>query len=276
MSPRLPSCHYIACMSYGADSLRLLVVFSAAVLFEHRYRTCAIRCAQVSSYGLIMSKVNYLKDIRSAFESRGYGTAEDAKIFSPGDIWYKHQSSTESLVHVVNLNFKPSSRSYSVHVGVFNPFVKNIVFSEWAQLKNMINPLRFNEVYLYYYCWHKFDAGRALQWDLLYLLPDPFDRESWRARFDSLFLDFIDKYFYVIKDDVGIFRLLLGVHAPFEWQVSNPILRAAEVVVLGKNAGIEKDEVRRNLVGIPDLAMSDLAEFMNWNDKVDTLLALYY
>lgn len=223
-----------------------------------------------------MKKVNYLKEVRRAFESKGYEVANDAKIFSPGELWYKHKSCTESLVHVVRLELKPSSKSYSVHVGVFNPIVKNIVFSRWDRLKGLISPLRFNEVFLYYYCWNRFDPGRALEWDFSRLLPDPLNRESWQLRFDSLFCNFIDKFFFPINDDLGIFRLLLRVDVPFEWPVSNPVLRAAEIVVLGKNAGLDREEVRESLIGIPISAAVDLPEFSNWNDKIKSLLEIYY
>ena len=223
-----------------------------------------------------MGKVNPVKEIRAAFEAKGYETATDARIFSPGEIWYRHKSSTESLVKVVNLDYKPYSKAYSVHVGVFNPVVKTIVFSKWDQLRTLINPLRFNEVYLYYYCWHKFDAGRASISGGASLLPDPLNRDSWRIFFDSLFLDFIDKYFSAISDDVGIFRLLMRADKPFEWFFSNPVLRAAEIVVLGKVAGMQEYEIAQSLIRIPDLSAAALPEFENWHETVDSLIDLYY
>ena len=67
-----------------------------------------------------MGKVNHVKEIRAAFQAKGYETATDARIFSPEEIWFRHKSSTGSLVKVVNLDCKPYSKAYSVHVGVFN------------------------------------------------------------------------------------------------------------------------------------------------------------
>lgn len=223
-----------------------------------------------------MSKINYLKEIRAAFELKGYEVAEDAKIFSQGEIWYRHKASTESLVNAIRLELKPSAKSYSVHVGVLNPIVKNTVFSKFEDVKSIISPSRFNEVFLYYYCWNRFDAGRALKWDFLYLLPDPFNRDAWRSRFDSIFHNFIDKYFLAINDDLGIYRLLLRVDVPFEWSISNPVLRAAEIVVLGKSAGLKKDEIRESLIHVPDLAAVNSPEFNEWSTKINNIIEIYY
>lgn len=184
--------------------------------------------------------MNYLAEIRCALESRGYRPLLNEVVASRGDLWYRHVASTAAVEHILYLSYKPAAKAYSVEVGVFNVGARDAVAQKLPALSRFIEPgYLASPILMERPCWHMFDAGRALAWESVFIIPTPRKREHWPQLFQSLFSDFIEQFFFSIRDGSGILELLLRNDPPFEWFMTNPVLRIAEIAALGKIEGIE-------------------------------------
>lgn len=185
--------------------------------------------------------MNVLKDIRQAFEQRGYREMPDVDTMKRGSIWYRHESSTFDIEHVIYLSYKPNAKAYSVHVGVFNPAVRERIIAALPWMSSFVEPIYLaDSFFVGRPCWHMFDAGRALNWKSIYVIPDPQDRASWGQLFESLFADFIELNFFNIRDSGGILELLFRNYAPYEWSLTNSIFRTSEIISLGRVCKIDR------------------------------------
>ncbi len=183
--------------------------------------------------------MDYLTDIRCAFESKGYEPLPNVAIASRGDAWYRYTGSTALVEHILYLSHKPAANAYSVHVGAVNLDARMAVAQKLPVLCRFIEPGYLASPFLMERpCWHLFDAGRALKWESVYIIPPPKQPESWPNLFASLFSDFIERLFFSIYNCNGILELLLRNDPPFEWFLTNPVLRIAEIAALGKIAGV--------------------------------------
>jgi hypothetical protein len=92
-----------------------------------------------------------------------------------------------------------------------------------------------------------FDAGRALNWPLL-MCPDPFAREQWPDQQRALVSRLLEPIFWNMRSAGDIMELLYRDDIPFEWGVSGPVLRAAEIVALSKILELDPSAVKEKLV----------------------------
>jgi hypothetical protein len=189
--------------------------------------------------------MDYLSKIREALETKGYVPFPGAAIAARGDIWFRHESSTPTVNHVLYLSYKPAARAYGVHVGVFDINARAEVEDRLPGLSGFIEPNYLSSpILMNRPCWHIFDAGRALKWGSLFIIPIPRDPGSWQNLLDSLFSDFLAPVFFSIRDAAGILGLLMRNDPPFEWFLTNPVLRIAEIAALGKVAGVDPKVLR--------------------------------
>lgn len=192
--------------------------------------------------------MHYLSKIQEALEVKGYVPIPGGVIAARGDIWFRHESSTRSLNHMLYLSYKPAARAYGVHVGIFDIDVRAQVVDRLAIFSRFMEPNYLSSpILMSRPCWHLFDAGRALKWGSLFILPIPRDPESWRILLDVLFTDFLAPVFFSIRDAAGIMGLLMRNDKPFEWFLTNPVLRIAEIAALGKCAGADPEVLRAGI-----------------------------
>ena len=221
--------------------------------------------------------MNVLKDVRQAFERRGYQKMSEVESIGKGDIWYRHVSSTTSVVHVAYLSYKPSSKSYSVHIGAFNPAARDSVIGAMPSLSSFIAPIWLDDkFFLRRPCWHMFDAGRALGWDSIYVIPNPNDREGWSVLFESLFENFIEPIFFEIHNALGVQTLLLRDDPPFEWKYTSSIVRAAEVISLGRESGIDRSTLLERLDPCRSVISRNIYGEKRYEDMVEVLFDQLY
>lgn len=220
--------------------------------------------------------MNILSDIRAAFESRGYERLADAVVASRGDIWYRHESSTAAVEHILYLSYKPSAKAYSVHVGVFNPDVRRAIEGHLVELSRFMEPSYLESpILMKRPCWQMFDAGRALKWDSVFIIPSPRDQNSWTRLFESLFSDFVEPFFFSISDANGIMELLLRNDPPFEWFLTSPVLRIAEIAALGKIPKADQEVLRKKIDAFSD-AISRRIPGANYNEAVNVIFEHLY
>jgi hypothetical protein len=219
--------------------------------------------------------MDYLASIRNAFEAKGYERFEFVAPI-PGDIWFKHVLSNSVVEHVLCLSYKPTAKAYSVHVGAFNADARNAVVQKLPQLERFIEPDYLASPFLMERpCWQIFDAGRALRWESIFVIPSPRNPDSWPHQFNLLFTDFIEKFFFCIRDCKGIIELLLRNDAPFEWFMSNPVLRISEIAALGKIAGEEPDFLMGRINVFKEIILRRLP-LGNYKDTIDGIFQELY
>jgi len=180
--------------------------------------------------------------------ARGYAPISGAPVAASGDVWLRHKSSTTGVNHVLYLSYKPNARAYGIHAGVFDPFVHAEIrsrldlFAPYIEQNYLTSPFLINRP-----CWNLFDAGRALKWGTLYVIPTPRDPLTWTTQLDSLFSDFLEPTILSISDATGIMELLLRNSPPFEWFLTNPVFRIAEIAGLAKIAGANANLLRSRI-----------------------------
>jgi hypothetical protein len=220
--------------------------------------------------------MDYLADIRGAFESKGYKPLPNVVVASRGDVWYRHAASTAMVEHILYLSHKPAAKAYSVHVGVFNLDTRVAVAQKLPVLSRFIEPSYLASPFLMERpCWHIFDAGRALKWESVFIIPSPKEPESWPHLFVSLFTDFIERFFFSIRDCNGILELLLRNDPPFEWFLTNPVLRIAEIAALGKIAGVEPSALIGRVDVLSEIISRRLPD-VNYRDTINKVFDQLY
>lgn len=220
---------------------------------------------------------NYPADIRRAFEMRGYQEIANAIVASAGDVWYRHKASTAQVEHVAYLSYKPTAKAYSVHVGASNADARKAVEEALPRLSQFIEPgYLASPFFMKRPSWQIFDAGRALKWESVFIIPNPRDRDSWPALFDSLFSNFLMPNFFSIHDARGIHELLLRNDAPFEWFMTNPVLRIAEIAALGKIARVDRQELINAIDDYSEMIVRRLHGSTRPSDVINYIFNLLY
>jgi hypothetical protein len=216
--------------------------------------------------------MTYLSEIRNALEVKGYRPIPNKVTSSRGELWYRHIVSTAAVEHLLYLDYKPAAKAYSVHVGALNLGARIAVAQKLPVLGRFVEPdYLASPILMQRPCWHMFDAGRALNWESVYIIPTPRKEERWPQLFDSLFVDFIDRVFLPIRDCRGIIELLLRNDCPFEWFMSSPALRIAEIAALGKIEGIEPTV----LIGRLNLLSEVISRRIPGGDSRDAINAIF-
>lgn len=215
--------------------------------------------------------MDYLTKIREELFARGYTSISAAVVAAHGDLWLCHQSSTTSVNHVLYLSYKPNAQAYGVHAGIFDPRVHAEIGARLDRLSPFIEHNYLESPFLIDRpCWNLFDAGRALKWGALYVIPTPRDPISWPGQLDSLFSDFLEPTFLSIADANGIMELLLRNDPPFEWFLTNPVLRIAELVGLGRVAGADAELLRSRIDAYAKISARRIPEGQ-YNRAVDLI-----
>jgi hypothetical protein len=189
------------------------------------------------------------EDFLNAFVGLGYHYIDGAPLVSRRDGWLLYDRSTEEVTHVATLEFKPTAKSYAVRLGIFNPYAQRLVKRALPSILRYLHPAlsRNSESYFGRPHWMLFDAGRALKWPLL-MCPDPFVREQWPDQLSALVARLLEPIFWNIRSAGDIIELLYRDDIPFEWGVSGPVLRVAEIVALSKVLELDPGSVKEKLV----------------------------
>jgi hypothetical protein len=168
-----------------------------------------------------------------------------------GEIWFRHVSSSSEVAYVLSLDYKPSAKAYSVYAGVFCLEARSLVEELLPLVFESIAPI-YSKLPLFFSrpCWHMFDAGRALNWDSVYVMPNPHQRSLWPNLFKDLFENFLNPVIFKIEDPLEIIDLLMHNDPPFEWQFGVPLLRASEIIALGRVCGVDRDELGDRINGL--------------------------
>lgn len=182
----------------------------------------------------------YLDNFREAFEAKGYRPLQGVHSRAIGDIWYRFETSNNQATHLANLQYKPTADAYAVRLATFNPDAQRLVRNALPLILRYLHPSFASNGAKYFDRphWLLFDVGRALQWPLL-AIPNPFAREAWPSQLQELLTKFLEPIFWKINGTHDIQELLFRNEIPFEWSVSGPVVRVAEIVALSK---IEKSE----------------------------------
>ena len=167
------------------------------------------------------------EDVISAFVLRGYQRIAGG---GRGTQWYRGPASKPEATQYVVLENKSTARAFGVLVGFGNErarIIRRELEPTVRVRSRSMHPL--ND----YPCWSLFDAGRALGWSLL-ALPSPIDRQQGPTQFAQLCETFLKPVCEnVTTAELGMERLM-RVEVPFDWEVSNAVMRVAEVVCVAR------------------------------------------
>lgn len=186
--------------------------------------------------------MNELKEIQQFIVARGF---EKIPSYSYGkrDLWYKKSNLEHGTSVFLFLEFKPSAKAYSVHVGITDELAHACLAEVSDSVDNFLDPLMRQSDFVHRPCWCFFDAGRALGWSSGFVVPDPAARGQWLSLMGQLFNEFVDPIFLSIKHKDALIALLLRNDAPFEWAFSPAVLRASEVIALYTLLGTSAEEI---------------------------------
>lgn len=186
--------------------------------------------------------MNDLKEIPQFIIDRGF---EQIPSFSHGkkDLLYKKSNLEFGNSIFLFLEFKPSAKAYSVHVGIADGHSHACLAEVSNTVDQFLDPLMRDSNFAHRPCWCFFDAGRALGWHSGFVVPDPSARDQWMFLMDQLFNEFVDPIFSSIKHENALIKLLLRNDKPFEWAYSASVLRAAEVIALSTIVGMSANEI---------------------------------
>ena len=200
----------------------------------------------------------------------------DVVSIGTGDLWYRKNTIDGAIEHILYLSYKPKAQAYSVNVGVISPYIRTVLFGKKELLLECMAPIYAADVnYFNKPCWQVFNAGRALDWPSVYVLPDPLNQDGWGQQVDELFLKFIEPNFGAVNDICGIKKILLRDSPPFEWSITNVILRAAEIVAIGAAAKIDMAVLEAELIYFKEY-ISKAQQKFSYEDIIERLFDIFY
>jgi hypothetical protein len=162
--------------------------------------------------------------------------------------WYRWQGHDSAVEHLVVTYYKSSLRGYAVSLGMSYPPVTARLNALLPRLVELIDPRqqRGLQDLPSFPCWQRFDAGRHLGWGF-YIVRTQEGGDDWTAELDRLADGFLAPVFGAVGTPGELARFLLRDDEPFEWAYSGPVLRAAEVVLLGREDGWTDGEIEAAL-----------------------------
>lgn len=195
-----------------------------------------------------MERSEVLELIRAQFVSLGYQSFPSGLTFDRRDVWLRRDNDPGSrFATIIYLQYKPSFRAYSVSFGVVEDNIRQqlkqvlsmpsvvTLLAKWRSARPLEAP-----------CWNLFDAGRALDWKYL-SVPDLDAPASWQTELRRLQELLLDGLTHKVVDELTYARFLLRSDAPFEWWTSDPVLRAAEIVLVLMRQGYSADAMALEL-----------------------------
>jgi hypothetical protein len=217
---------------------------------------------------------NQAASFRLAFEALGYKPIIELHTFERGDRWYKHDLSTDMVVHVAFLEYKPISKAYAVKVGVSNPTAMYLLRKSIFALGKYVQPVLLSGGGRHDVsdrpCWTLFDCGVAQKWRSVNI-PDSIDRSSWPGMLEDLVNNFLRPVFWSIKEPEGVQNLLLNNNKPLEWWGTNGALRAAEIVALSKVTNTNRKVITSKLNDYKKMVERDIYGSKNFEKMLEEL-----
>jgi len=218
-----------------------------------------------------------LREIRGAVEALGFLPVQIAATVKKQNLWYKHSELRDSIDKYLFLAHKPKAQAYSIHVGVVGRNAHARVIAALDGIKEFVAPIYLaDSFYIERPCWHMFDAGRALNWNSVYVIPNPYNPSNWRERFDELVNKFLTKEILEISSERKIIDLLLRNDAPFEWSLTNSVLRVAEVVAMAKVSELSVGELMSKLSLLQKDITRGLYGSKSYAKAMDAIVELLY
>lgn len=194
-----------------------------------------------------MSK-STLQLIRNALEARGFSEIKTPPAPVTRDRWYRRALLADQMTCVLRLSYKPAAQAYSVYAGVVHAGVRTAIVDATPVMMALLPTMYFTPFpYVPDACWTMFNAGRALRWESVYIMPAAQKGSAWPAPIEQLMGEFLEPVIFSIKDETDLMQLLLRNDAPFGWMATNPVLRAAEIIALGSIADAERTDLETAL-----------------------------
>jgi len=211
--------------------------------------------------------------IRDRFLALGYQSIRTKWVSDRRDTWLRSTADSAKPAVIISLDYKPTWRAYGVALGVVQddiiarvrslldePRIKPLLTS-WRSARAIDAP-----------CWNLFDAGRALDWKYL-MLPDPDNELSLERELERVRVDLLESVFEKVTDDLTYAQLLLRSEKPFEWWITDPVLRAGEVIVALRRSSYPAQEVVSALAKFRGEIERALGQQCNFEEFVGGLLA---
>lgn len=178
------------------------------------------------------SRLAILDAIRRQFIALGFESIVSNLCFDKRDVWLLRRHSRETKFStVLYLQYKPTFKAYSIAFGVLDdgivqqmrrllihPSVQDFL-RDWKCARPVELP-----------CWNLFSVGRGLGWPFL-CIPDLDDPNAWEFEMERLNSVYLNGVAYRIDGDESFAEFLLRADKPFEWRMSDPVLRAGEVAL---------------------------------------------
>jgi hypothetical protein len=186
-------------------------------------------------------------DFLGAFEKLGYARIGAVRRDEEGSSWYELPQGESGVRHFALLSFKPRYSAYVVRAGFDYREARARLESATAIVKSFLpgaaRSLMLDAVSRP--CWNTFPVGRALDWKL-FMIPDPLQRSNWNSQFEAM-RELLETSFWSVDSVSRCLEAFVSGQIPFEWAQTQNVLRAANIVALGKVAGRTNEEIRTML-----------------------------
>ena len=174
-------------------------------------------------------------DISEFFESfKKYGYKEAGeRIYGFGEdaLFVRQSPINPDISHFVRFDFASRTRGYSVKAGVCSASAIEQLRLCWRVIRDYVHQNLGSEQWAIPNgpCWTFFEVGRWMKWNLL-LIPDPIDKSiSWNLQLEEMIERFMAPFMWSIHSGEQVISVLEKNSSPFEWVVTNSILRLSEI-----------------------------------------------
>jgi hypothetical protein len=210
------------------------------------------------------------------FEGLGFKWIGPAHGEPPSSGWYEQTRCTGDVSHFARLAYKPRYEAFEIRIGFEHSESRRLLDRTADRVLTLLHPAAYELKVLSSPCWVTFNVGATLKWPF-FLMPDPMKPNRWMEQVDEL-IDLLTTKVWCITDAPQVLRALDSDEPPFQWAMTQNILRAAEIIVVSKLLGVDRSETRDSLLhrsveisvslnGIKDAthAIDELFEIVNSN-----------
>jgi hypothetical protein len=198
----------------------------------------------------------------------GFERIESPSSYRESHLWFRHPDRSLPTDRIVVLRSTSAGRTYQVDFGVGCKEARLLMRSRASRLPSEVLNRVISGDDLFF---NLFSAGRALNWSLL-AFPDVLGGTDKLVQLDELRDRVLSPFLDSIVDCAGVYNLLGDSRLPFEWSVSNPVIRAYEICAIKRLMGVGVGDTLKQLIEVQSSLEASYRSGSMWSQVLNSMV----
>jgi hypothetical protein len=213
---------------------------------------------------------NAQEEFLGALEALDYQRWPKFRPSSGRNIWYRRSGSEDEMYHVAYLAYQPRGKAYGLQLGFFSDGELCILERCHHTVLQQLHPNQPPPDFSMFILWMLFTLGSATDPRLL-SIPDPLGRYTWQTQLASLQKNYLEPYFWPVKNARQARERLLTGQPPFGWTEGDPTLRAAQCLALAASDRSLDDRLFEHLLECRRFIPPASSTYITWKQRIESM-----